>query len=369
MNYIIATHTVYNKKSEETFGPANSIAEFLIAKNKNIYFIKHPLERSNTSIVIFPDQHSAQFDHKSKNVLFNAVSEIAINLKFSKKFGKDSTYIGIDPINGIAGITLKLLRRTGKYIYLTADYTEKRFGNQILNLCYHLADRICLKFCDESWSVSSRITQKRSEQGVPPEKNKLLVNSPDFDSIDRKDYDGNQDLIIISPLSLALNLSPIIKSLKPLFHDYPKLRLQIVGTGDEEQNFKKMVRSHKLDGKINFLGWKQHDEIFDLMCSSFLGFALYSGAASWNIYGDSMKTREYVACGLPVIINTIPSTADDVKKYNAGLVLSTVDEDEITAFIKKCLDDKEFYLTLRENAQKMGKDFDKSVILSKLLHL
>jgi glycosyltransferase involved in cell wall biosynthesis len=369
MLYIIATHTIYNKNGDETFGPANSIADFLVRKKEKVLLIKHALEGSNLSIIILPNGEISQTEVKSKNFLSRGIREIRINFKAARQSRDKKVFIGADPINGLSGALLKIFGSTDRFIYFTVDYIEKRFENPFLNFCYHLADKLCLIFSDEVWSVSTRITKKRAKQGVKETKNKLLVNSPDFLSIKQRGYDGNQNLIIISPLSTALNLPPIITALKPLFKKYPKLKLQIVGTGDEENNFKRLVRTQKLEDRVKFLGWKHHNEVFDLISRSFLGFALYTGAASWNIYGDSMKAREYVACGLPVIINTIPSTADDVKKYNAGLVLSSVDEKEIAQFIQKCLDDRAFYLKLKQNALKMGRDFDKNVILSKLLNI
>lgn len=369
MTYIIASHIVYNKNGDETFGPANSVADFLLSKKQQVLFLKHALEGSKKSVIVYPDGKSSKLELPGDNVLVRGFREIGINIKQSWSYGNKSVFIGADPINGLSGAVLKLCGKTGKFIYFTIDFTEKRFNNPVVNFFYHLADRICLLCATEVWSVSSRITAKRASQGVKPSRNKLLVNSPDFTSIKRREYDGNQDLIVISPLSKALNLSPIINALKPLFPKYPKLKLDIIGTGDEEENFKKMVKDQGLEDRVVFLGWKQHDEIFDIMCSSFLGFALYTGSASFNIYGDSMKAREYVACGLPVVINTIPSTADDVKKYNAGLVLDDIDEAKITDFIKKCLDDKKYYLELRDNAVRLGRDFDKVMILSKLLNI
>ncbi|MCX6808589.1 MAG: glycosyltransferase [Candidatus Berkelbacteria bacterium] len=368
MIYIIATHSVY-KNNTEAFGPANSIAAFLAAKKQKVLFLKHALEGSKESVAILPDQSVEKIELPGNGILSRGIREIKLNLKFSASEKEENIFIGVDPINGFAGSLLKILGKTDKFIYLTADYIEKRFNNWFLNACYHLADRICLLFSDEVWSVSSRIMNKRKRQGVPDRKNKLIVNSPDFHSIKRKDYNGNQNLVVISPLSKALNLSPIINSLKPLFSKYLKLKLEIIGSGEEEENFKQMVHDQELEEEIHFLGWKQHDEILDIMCSSFLGFALYTGAASWNVYGDSMKAREYVACGLPVIINEIPSTAEEVKSYHAGLVLSSISETKITNFVEKCLTDKEYYLSLRENALKMGQDFDKTKILSELLHL
>lgn len=130
-----------------------------------------------------------------------------------------------------------------------------------------------------------------------------------------------------------------------------------------------MLDNH-LEDNIVFLGWKDHDEVLDILVKSFIGFALYTKNISWNKYGDSMKAREYVACGLPVIISDIPSNADDIKEYSAGLVvgdLSKAEIERVESFIEKCIIDIDFYRHMRNNAIRLGRDFDKDKILSELL--
>lgn len=367
MEYIIASHVAHNPTGDEIFGPANSIIAFLDSKKKKSIFIKHDLSGKKPSFVI-SEGKTTQIQVKDKNIFFRSLAEMRINIK-SCPAKKKFCFIGIDPMNGLSGALLKITGKISKFIYLTPDYTESRFSNLLINSIYHLIDRFCLIASDEVWSVSTRIQEVREKQGVPQCKNKLIVNSPDFSKIKQRGYRGSQNLIIISPLSKALDLHTILAALEPLFNKYNKLNLQIVGSGDEEANFKKMVTEAGLNKSVFFLGWRQHHEIFELMQDGFLGFALYTGAANWNTYGDSMKAREYVSCGLPVIINRIPSTADDIQKYCAGLVVDRVDAKEIGTFVEKCLTNQVYYLGLRTNALKLARDNDKTKILSKLLGL
>ncbi len=225
---------------------------------------------------------------------------------------------------------------------------------------------VCIRNADEVWSVSERIRNKRREQGVPMEINKLLPNSPVFNK-SKVRKNNNKDLIIVSNLTKSLNMLPILDVIKKLVNKGYDIHLNIIGAGPEERYFKRLVSKEKLDKDIFFLGQLDHEKVLDKISKSYLGFALYTNENSWNIYGDSMKTREYMAYGIPVIMNDIPSTADDVIKYRSGLVVHEINSDEIISFIEKCILDKHYYNALRKNAIIMAQENDKSKILEDLL--
>lgn len=365
--YTVASHVVYSKEDKETPGPASGIYDFLKAKNKNPCFIKHDLNGLKKTEILRWDSVNWKGEYFNKNIILCSLEKVFLNIRNTES---GDIYIGADPLNGFSGVVMKIFKKIDKFIYLSPDYSEKRYENVLIDKIYHIIDRICLKFTDESWSVSSRIVKKRKEQGLPDFKNKLLPNSPDFYSIERKEYDGNRNFVIISPLSETLDFYSVVKIIKNIIDKYPEVKLNVVGSGVKEDEFKETVRENNLEENIIFLGWKNHEEVIEILVDSFIGFALYTDKSSWNRYGDSMKAREYVACGVPVIISDIPSTADDVDEYEAGFVVGELDEGEVekvTSFIDKCISDNNYYLKIRENALKMGRDFDKGKILSELL--
>jgi glycosyltransferase involved in cell wall biosynthesis len=359
--YLIALHASYNDIGDVTYGPPHHIYDFLKSKGTKVELVSHSLSGNHKTEITDFSGSTFEAGQKTKNYFLNLLLSIYLDVFYCWS-GKD-IYIGVNPINGFSGSLLKIFRRVETFIYFSADYADKRFSNPLANFIYHFLDRVSLKFADEIWGVSTRIQKKRKEQGVPDYKNKFLPNSPSIKDIPHKAYNGNHDLVIVSHLSKSLHLKPVLLAVKRLSKDYPSIKLKIVGSGPEEARFKKDVEDMGLSNKVIFLGQKDHKEVLGILSNSFIGFALYTLENSWNYYGDSMKAREYLACGLPVIINNVPSTADDVKKSEAGLVLDSIQVNTIASFIDRCIKDSGYFLETRENSLKLAKDFDKDRLL------
>jgi len=51
-----------------------------------------------------------------------------------------------------------------------------------------------------------------------------------------------------------------------------------------------------------------------------VGAAVYNGEWSFNHYGDSMKCREFMHFGLPIVTTDSHSTVDEIRESGAGVV-------------------------------------------------
>jgi glycosyltransferase involved in cell wall biosynthesis len=372
MKFIIASHVTYFGNGNENYGLSHELQKYLKKKRYEVLFIKHCLYGEYPSVVSNTLLRNCRKGDK-KSLIIRTFNELIFDVSSSIKFKKSTktnartVYIGVDPINSIAGFILKVGKVIDKNIYYTADYADNRFNNSLVNFVYHFMDKLALYGADEVWCVSHRIMKKRKSQGVSSRKIKFLPNSPFASDLPKATESRNKNLIIVSSLTKSLSLEPILKVVRILSVRHKDIKLLIVGTGPQEGESKKLVDKMILKGKVLFLGQKKHDEVLNLMAKSFLGIALYTNEHNFNFYGDSMKVREYVACGLPVIINNIPSTADDIKKNKAGLVINRIDEKEMIAFIEKCLNDRDYYNYLSKNAKKMGIEFDKDKMLDQII--
>lgn len=362
VTYIVASHVYYPDGKHDVYGPAHTVYDFLRTHKKEAMFIKHCIENKYPTQVI------------SRGITKLIPIPLSFLAAFIKKFiisvvscpRGDLVVISVDPFNGLFAAFMKLTRRA-RLIYYTPDYTEVRYQNWLLNKLYFFIDRTALSFADEVWSVSTRIQRLRKSQGVQDEKNIYVPNTPDYISMPRHRYNGNKSLVVVANLTTSFHYEPILQAVRDLSRVWGDLRLNIYGDGQMKRQLEKRIVDLKLGKVVVLKGHRSHDDILEEISQSFLGFALYTKASRGTYYGDSMKAREYVACSIPVIINDLPSTSEDISAFDAGIVLEKISRQEIAAFVSRCVNNRSYYLRLRKNAMVLGQRYDKSRLLARLL--
>src|SRR3989344_8307597 len=123
INKILLVSHVYSTSSGFVYGPVDVIEDYLKNKKRKYKLIKYPLT-SKIPLVL-----------KS---IFEISNSIFISLQF-----KPDLFIGIDPLNALAGIILRKLHLIKKTIFYCVDYTPTRFHNKFVNSIYLWCDRIC----------------------------------------------------------------------------------------------------------------------------------------------------------------------------------------------------------------------------------
>jgi len=361
---IIAGHAVFASDGKPLHGTGSEIGTFLQKKQRPYFFIKHSLYGDFPTLV-----NGAFYGLKRLPFFLKIIQDQIINFYFFFKEKKRiKFFIGIDPLNAFSGILAKKMGRVEKVVFYTADYAHERFSNPFLNLIYHCLDRFSIKHADQVWNVSTRIVKQREKQGVRKEKNFFVPNTPIFDKVKRVPTASvNQhDLVIVSHLTKALNYPLIFQVIKKLSVKYRDIRLLVIGAGPCEDEFKKSVLQMGMGKKILFLGRKPHDEVLKILSRSGIGIALYTQTQSWTKFGDSAKIREYFACGLPVITTNVSSTADDVVRAQAGLVIK-LNEKEFKKAVDKLFSDKKLYQKMRRNGIKLARKYDFFKVIDKIL--
>ena len=336
---ILLVSHIYSTKSGFVYGPVDVIEDYLNNKKRKYKLIKYSLV-SNTPLLI-----------KS---LWETLNTIVVGIK-----SKADIFIGIDPLNALAGIILKKIHAIKKTIFYCVDYTPTRFKNKSVNYIYLWIDKYCALNSDEVWNVSTRIVALRKNQGVLRDKIKFVPNSPSFDACVRlpiSKINRNQIIMVIGQTHSAI-VDLVLKSFAEISKKIPNLRLKIIGAGKK-----------RLQKNVEFLGQLENKKLLKIISKSGVALAIYTFSKdySWIYYGDSKKTREYLASGVPVIITDIVGTSDDIKKYNAGIVIKAKKDDLVNA-IDKLMSDKTFWKKSRNNAIKLGRDFDIDSILDRML--
>ena len=367
---VISSHVVYIG-DKDVFGPATAVSEYLKVNKISHTYIRHSLYQSKPSEVL---SFSSKKQHKSTFRLpgllpgplrfpFETISVINYLTK-----NKTDLFIAADPVNAFGAILGKKFGLVKVVVFYTADYAVKRFENKIFNNIYHSLDRYAVKNADYVWNVSSRIRQVRNGLHVPEERNILVPNTPlvkQFTKFRTKKQIPNS-LILMANFTVAIDYKTILQTVKDLKKKYRNIVIGFIGKGDLEDQVRALVKQYKIEDNIQFLGFMDHDNALQTAAKYKIGLAPYANLWSWTEFGDSLKAREYLALGLPVIISDNVSTADDIVTYKAGFSIS-MSKANLYKAIDRLLGNSDQYTTMKKNALKLARDFDLEQILDEQL--
>jgi len=352
---------------------------------QKLLYISHPLIVSNPNRKeksYFEESRSSKTINTSfakkrfNSLILSSIYEMCLTLKWiisaKEKF---SLYIGVDNLNVLWGLVLKLFGKVDKVVYYTIDYFPTRFGNKLLNKLYHLIDKLCVRFCDETWNVSPVMAKARQKyNNMNPEEYRRQYTVPIgiwYDETRRKkfaDIDKTK-LIFAGHLVPHMGVDLAIKALPQVISKIPDIKLEIIGGGEDEQKLKKLTKELKLNKYIKFWGWiRDRQKLEKIMSGGAVGIAPFNT----QILDDKVKNadpgkiKDYMQLGMPVIVSDAISTANDIKKNKCGIIIR-YNTMSFTNAVVELLLDKDKLRIYRQNALKYVKQFDYNLIFRKNL--
>lgn len=340
----------------EIYGPVQALGKFVKKqKPKSLLIIHHPFGYSSipkSKYYFYQNEILQESKEGPRNSFLDYLRDFVLDLWWTSKKGKLDIYFGIDNLNALAGILLRKISKVDKVIYYVIDYSPKRFNNKMLNWIYHKIDLFCVKNSDYIWNISSRIATIRKKQGVKLEKNMVVNVGIDLDQIrvSPKNIARKNILVCMSHLTKYKGIQLMIQTMQEVKKLLPAVRLEIIGTGPYENELNEMVKKLNLNNEIQFLGAMNHKKLFSYLPTCGIAIATYTEDKN-NIayYADPTKPKEYLACGLPVIITRVPWIAELIEKKPMGIAID-YDQKKLIQAIIKLSSDLNFYNLCRKNA-------------------
>ena len=116
-------------------------------------------------------------------------------------------------------------------------------------------------------------------------------------------------------LDLIINSAPLLKK------KFPGVRIDIIGSGPEEEFFLERAKPH--NDIIRFYGFiKNDDDVMRIVRSWAIGLAPYvPGASNESYWGDPSKIKTYLGAGIPVITTNVSYFTSEITKNHAGIVI------------------------------------------------
>ncbi len=358
-------------------GTAYDLRRFLIeSKIEKLLFIAHPLTFEN-EFYRFSSQYEVYEHGKLINKgasfhwrlpdIFLYIKDILYTLIWSTKFdNKYDLFIGVDPLNALVGIILRIFGRTNKVIYYTIDYFTPRFENKVLNTIYHSIDKFCVRFCDETWNLSSVMAKARETYNNMPRslynKQYTVPIGVWFYQAKRKPFNkiNKKKIIFTGHLNPMQGVNLFLQAMPKIIKKIPDIEVEIIGGGPEYENLRRLARDLQLEKYILFHGWiDNRQELENLLSDAAVGLAPFNT----NIAGDKVrnadpaKLKDYALLGLPFITTNAISNPKEIMDMKYGIVIE-YDKDQLAKAVIKLLRDEKLLKEYRKNALQFAKQYD-----------
>lgn len=365
---IIATH-VY------ATGPAQDLREyFLKCKIEKLLFIGHPLffdkKLKSSGYEIYEKGELKKENYKKLKKIPEPIAylkDIFLNIFWVIKTGKKwNLYVGSDNLNAFSGIILKKLGGVEKVIYYVIDYNPKRFENKILNKIYHWIDQFCVKYADETWNLSPRMTQARKKYfNFSGGNQKTVPIGVWFDRFERLDFSQieKHTLVFMGYILEKQGVQYVLDAIPDIIKEIPDFKFLVIGDGGYLENLKKQTIKLKIEKFVEFTGYiEKHSDVEKILAKCACAIAMYekydkSGNLSFTYFADPGKIKAYLAGGLPILLSDVPHNAREIEEKRCGFVVEQ-NKESIAKSVVAILKDEEKLKEYRKNAINYAKEFN-----------
>jgi glycosyltransferase involved in cell wall biosynthesis len=356
---LVVTHAVM-VDGRDNFGPAHNVVDFMVGAGLDVDFVLHPLDGSSAGVRRSFRRGELVEERRFRYGPAGRLREVLANVRLGARH-RATVLVLLDPLN-VATVAIPTpARRRRIVVYYTADYADRRFANALLNRMYHGLDRIALRQADVVWNVSQRITEKRRSQGVPDGDNVHVPNAPAFDAGAILPFEAREpeSVVTVGGLDRVLDERLLLDALERLRDRRPSFRATVIGTGAGEARVRAGVEMRGLEENVVLTGYLPRPEALAIVRRSRVGLAFYSGRAPWTAYCDSVKVREYLSLGVPVVTTPNHGVAPEVAARGAGVL---VDDASSGAAAMDALLGPDGSTTA-ERAAEMGRRYDRNTVL------
>lgn len=231
-------------------------------------------------------------------------------------------FFTVNAYPALIGILLKKLRLVSRVYYWVWDYFPLQYPDwrlRAIRYAYLYIDMFAIQYADHLIFPNKR--QLKIRNAMRPIRNHSTIiplgSSKPISYHTRK----SRTLGFMGMLKDSQGLSLLINNLPQLFtHNYD-IKIEIIGSGPEEETYRKMSEQYK--NRIKFYGFiEDQDRINKIVRHWFAGLAVYEPVPSnESYYGDPSKIKVYLSQGVPIITTRVTEYGILAEKHSFGKVI------------------------------------------------
>jgi len=287
-----------------------------------------------------------------------------------KRNSDSRIFFGINYFCTFCGIILKKFDRVDFVIYRVMDFFPLPPSGpyRILNRVFYKIDKFCLENADSIWfTTEGHLVGREKYKYFDRSKHNYQIIPLGLD-INKfiscpVDDENRYSLVYCGVISKYHLLDLLFDVMCDLRKDFKNIKLNLIGSGPDEDYFKDLSKKMNLQDNIVFHGFMNDGENFrNLMSHNILGIALYKDEENFMKYTEPAKVKYYLSFGVPAIISDVPKIAKELDEKRVSFAVSN-NKEEIVAVVKKFIENKQLQQEYKENI----KEFVRSVDVNSLL--
>lgn len=349
MNIFILSH------SSGIDGLIDFYTQYLFRNNrfKKIYYLSHPLDCYNNKDSLFYINYDLKYRKKRfGKVVMNLFIDFFYSLKIIRQYHFD-IFVGANNFDTLVGIVARriLRKKINKIIYYPSDFSEDRFNNALVNKLYYFIEKYVLKNSDLMINNTQRSAIKRRELGMKDEKSIIIPNGVYLENpvFLPKKIEKDQ-FIYVGNVTEEHGLYEIITILEDRIR-----KLVVIGQGNLCSKIQDLCKKNLINLELYY---KKSNRFVIKYLTDFQGYGLapYNLSSKWTHYCSPLKVNEYISCGVPVIMSTVPEISKLVQEKKLGIAYSRLQKNDIVKQLDN-FDTLDYYKRAEKFYQKFCWDY------------